>query len=205
MNALAELGTMAEGNAMAVAVLNADADSGAVRIDGNVNILANARILSTPSTPDILIFPFGQAAAYANANLEGASGVSVGGGIAVTAKLRSKSNFDQSTIEFALGDNDSFSVEWGHAAAIAQLEASNGGIAVGGVTVASASAVGRGFDDAGTVAATAEVDMEAQGNIRVGGALTRAFASGTDKSNASANANTKLNATSGSINAGREA
>ena len=198
MNALAELGTMAEGNAMAVAVLNADADRGMVRIGGNVNILANAHNLKSSTS----LTSGGKAAAYANAHLEGNSGVSVGGGISVTAKLLAKDNGSAPGVEFDLGDT-AFEASWGHAVAVADVLATSGAIAVGGVTVASASAVGQGFGKAaGTVAATAEVDMEAQGNIRVGGALTRAFASGTDGSNASASANTKLNATSGSISAG---
>jgi len=196
MNALADAGTHAEGNVLAIAVLNADADLGGVRIDGNIQIRANAQDLS--SVPS-----HGSAAAYANGHLEGASGVSVGGGIAVLASIDNPANTGSSTFFFKLAGDDAFSFQWGKAKAVASLSASDGGVSVGGKVRASAAAFGRG-DNSGRshlTAATAQVDIEAgDGNIRIGGAVARALASGTDGSNASANANVKLHASSGTIN-----
>ncbi len=196
MNALADAGTNAEGNVLAVAVLNADADRGGVRIDGNIFIRANAQNLGSSDF-------HGGAAAYANAHLEGTSGVSVGGGIAVLASINSPENSGTNSSRFKFGNDgdDNFSIKWGHAAAIASLSASDGGVSVGGVVRASAQAIGHGSSaDSHLTAATAEVNIEAgDGNIRIGGAKARAVASGTDGSNASANANVKLHASSGSI------
>jgi hypothetical protein len=194
MNALADAGTHAEGNVLAIAVLNADADLGGVRIDGNIQIRANAQDLS-------IIPSHGSAAAYANGHLEGASGVSVGGGIAVLASIDNPANSGSSTFFFKFGGDDAFSFQWGKAKAVASLSASDGGVSVGGMVRASAEAIGHGNLDDRLVAATAQVDIEAgDGNVRIGGAVARALASGTDGSNASANANVKLHASSGTIN-----
>ena len=196
MNATAEGDIFAEGQVVALAVLNADADHGKVLIDGNVGVNANAQDLTFFTREGE------RAAAYANANLEGDSGVSVGGGVIATAVLntRAPSGAGESASPIGIGD-ESFTFHFGQAEAYVQAIASSGDVRIGGVARASASAVGQGeFGGPGHfVAATGSVFVQAAGNVNLGGAVANAFASGQSASDAYAKAVVDLDASSGSI------
>jgi len=106
MNALVNAGAGASGNVGAVTDLVTNAHGGKVAIANGLAMNANAVDLSSS----------GAALAYANADIQGAAGVTVTGQTAITADLTTKTH-GGGQVDIDIGDNDKQTMNYGWASA----------------------------------------------------------------------------------------